>query len=825
MKPVLEARSLGKRYPGVVALDDVSLCIESGRICGLVGENGAGKSTLIKILSGVIQADAGEIVVAGQKLDLRVPQDAVRSGIAVVHQHSHLIPDLTVAENYALRRGYARRGPALIDWKKISRQAAEAVAVLVSDLDVTLPARTLSDVEKQLVELGFALSASPRVLILDEPTAALPRYETELLFSRVRELAESGTAVIFVTHRLDEVLQLTQEVTVLRDGRHVWTKQTSETDHDAIIRGMVGRSVTFERDSDLQPGEEVAFRVEALSDAVGAFHDVNLEVRRGEIYGVYGLVGAGQSELCHGLFGLRETRQRNVSSDGRPLGDGKRLGYVPADRHTQGVFHQMTVGENLSIVSLEALSRRGALQLHEERARIRTHMSDLLVKATGPGQRVTELSGGNQQKVLLGRWLMTEPEVLLLEEPTQGVDVGAKGQIHDIIRDLARSGVSVILVSSEIPELLALAHRIGVMREGHLVKEFEGATVSEEELLRESLPESQQSEPEVARHRLSGTSAVSAALRFLARRREAGLAFFTFLMVAVFALAVPNFATVENLRDVLVTNTILVVGALGMTLVILAGGIDISLGAILGLAAVAAGKAAEAGASPIVVVLAAVVLGLVLGVFNGSLTVLGRVHSIVITLGTLLIFRAAMRLWTGGYQLTDLPSRITWVRELSLFGLPVLLVIELVVLVLVHVFLRYTTVGRRLYVLGGSRESAEFLGIYPRHVLPVAFGVCGLLAGLAGMLWAGRLGQVQMGAGEGFELECIAAAVVGGTYIMGGRGSAVGTLIGALFLGVVNNVLILMDVSAFWQKAVYGAMILGALAADALLSRVEKSSQ
>jgi ABC-type sugar transport system ATPase subunit/ribose/xylose/arabinose/galactoside ABC-type transport system permease subunit len=698
----------------------------------------------------------------------------------------------------------------------MARRAAHAISVLVLNLDVRRPSRTLSDVEKQLVELGFALTAAPKVLILDEPTAALPRHESELLFERVRHIAAEGAAVLFVTHRLHEVLQITDEVTVLRDGRHVWTRPTAEVDHDEIIRGMVGRSVTFERDPELQPGNDVAYEVTGLSDPSGAYRDVSLSLRRGEIYGIYGLVGAGQSELCHGLFGLRQTTETGRADS------GIRLGYVPADRHTQGVFHQMTVGENLSIANLETLSRRGVLDLNKERDEIEKYMKDLLVKATGPSQRVTELSGGNQQKVLLGRWLMTRPDVLVLEEPTQGVDVGAKGQIHDLVRDLARRGVTVILVSSEIPELLALSHRIAVMREGRLVREFDADSATEDALLRESLPESQAESGSRTVASAAEVPSWKRALRWIAARREAGLAGFVVLLLALFAMVVPNFATVENLRDVLLNNTIILVGALGMTMVILAGGIDISLGAILALAAVAAGKTAELGWPAVAVLATSLALGALLGAINGGLTVFGRVHSIVITLGTLLIFRAFVRLWTGGYQLINLPSEATWVREVEIAGVPVLLVIGLLVLIVVNVFLKYTRTGRCLYVLGGSRESAEFLGVYPRTVLPVAFALCGLLAGLAGMLWAGRLGQVQIAVGEGFELTVIAAVVVGGTHIMGGRGSAIGTFLGAFFLGVVRNVLILMEISAFWQQAVYGAMILLALAADAVLARAEE---
>ncbi len=817
MSLAVRVQSVAKQYPGVRALDDVSLEFSTGKIRGLVGENGAGKSTLIKILAGVLQPDQGRIVIDDEEIRLSGPQEARQHGIAVVHQHSHMIPDLSVAENHALRIGYARDRLGNIHWSTIVDRAAQAIEVLIPRLDVQRAARTLSDVEKQLVELSFALSEPSRLLILDEPTAALPGHEAELLHQKVRQVASRGTSVLFVSHRLDEVLQLADGVTVLRDGRHVWTKPSSAIDRDQLIQGMVGRAVTFQRDSQVVPEENIVFEVHQLSDVGGAYQDVSFQLRRGEIYGIYGLVGAGQAELCGGLFGLRkctDDQLQNVSL---------RRGYVPADRNSQGIFHRMTVGENLSIANLKELSSSGTLNLGTERDKIDASIQNLLVKTTGPDQAIVELSGGNQQKVLVGRWLMTEPKVLVLEEPTQGVDVAAKGQIYDIIRDLARRGMAIIVMSSEIPELQALAHRIGVMREGRLVSEFDAESASEDELLRASLPESEPSDTRVAP--VVPDRGWKIALQWLAARREMGLAIFILLVLGLCSALVPNFATAENLRDVMLNNVVVLIGALGMTMVILAAGIDVSLGAILGLSAVAAGKMAQFGWHPAIVFLAPLALGAILGAFNGGLTVWGRVHSIVVTLGTMLVFRGLLRLWTGGYQLINLPPEVTWVRDANILGLPALLGIGIGALAFAHWLLTYTKTGRSLYVLGSSRESASYLGVRPRQVLPVAFALCGMLGGLAGLVWAGRLGQVQIAVGEGFELTAIAAAVVGGTHIMGGRGTALGTCLGAIFLGIVHNVLILTKIPSYWQQSFFGAMILAALVADSLLSSAERTDR
>jgi len=824
---LLEIRNVAKRFPGVRALEGVSLTLEPGHIHALVGENGAGKSTLIKILSGILRADEGQVLLDGRAVAIRTPHHARRLGIAVVHQQTHLIPDLTVAENYALRVGYPRGAARQIAWRRVRAQAQGAVALLSPRLDVRRPARSLSGVEKQLVELSFALAAAPRLLILDEPTAVLPQHETQLLFMHLRRFAAAGGCVLFVSHRLGEVFDLAHDATVLRDGRLVWRKAIGDTDHDDLIRAMVGRDVTFERDPGSVPGDGVRLRVTGLSDKAQAFTDVSLDLRRGEIYGIYGLVGAGQSELCQALFGLRETCAGGVrlmenalehTSPRRRVAAG--IGYMPADRLTQGIFARMSVGENLSIASMERLAPHGWLHAADEEARNRASIEGLRVRALGPEQPVGRLSGGNQQKVLLGRWLQAEPSVLLLEEPTQGVDVGAKGEIQKIIRRLAAEGVSVLLISSELPELMALAHRIGIFREGRLAGEVDAASAREEEILRLALPEAESKERAAAAAAAAprAVSGTGRAIRWLASQREASIALFVALLALVLGLTTPGFATLENLNGILVNTSITIIGALGITLVITAGSIDISIGAILGAAAVAAGMA-DQHAWPVALVAAVpLALGVALAAANAALSAFGRVHAIVVTLGTLCVYRALIIQVTGGKWLVNLSERVTVFGQSAPLGIPILLVVSLSAVVAVHLLLRYTVTGRHLYVLGGDAASAEVLGVYPRRVLPAAFGLCGLLLGLAGLLHAGHYGQVQTNAGVGFELQAIGAAVIGGTHIMGGRGSALGTFLGAFLIGILANAVVLAHLSEYWVDAAAGAMILLAISADALVS-------
>lgn len=829
--PLLQVQGAGKVYPGIVALADVDLLVTRGSCHALVGENGAGKSTLIKILAGAIRPDGGTIKLSGRATKLSSPLAARRAGIAVVHQHSHLIPDLTLAENFALREGYPRGFAGTINWSAMRNAATAAVQVMLPGMNVTRRASTLSGVEKQMVEIAFALAARPDLLILDEPTAILPFAESERLFRMMRSFLAGDGAIIYVSHRLNEVFDLCDQVTVLRDGRRVWTKPIGDTDHDDLIRGMVGRGVSFERDESLVPAEDVVLKVDNLTDAAGAFSGVNLQVRAGEIYGIYGLVGAGQSELSAALLGLRKTTGllRQGDTDLAGMSAGKRvsrgLALVPGERLERGMFRQMTVGENMSIASLKSKSVMGLVRGGTEAKANRQSIEELRVKTTGPHKKALQLSGGNQQKVLLARWLQTGPKILVLEEPSQGVDVGAKMEIHRLVREQARDGVAVLLVSSEMPELLALSHRIGIMRQGKLVETLSGADATEEEILRLALPpqENVQADDGTIDEKAVRAAKPAGLGRRLLARRETGLALLLLIIVGVAAAMVDNFATWENFRDILRGQSIMLLGALGVGAVIMAGAIDISIGAILGLCALAAARASMAGVAMPFIVLAPVVAGLVLGTIDGLVTVWGRVHSIVVTLGSLFILQGVMLEVMQNRGLYNLPESLTALGRGSLGPVPNLVIVGAAAVLLTSFFLKYTVNGRRVYAVGGDRPSAELLGVNPRVVIPLVFAFSGMLLGIAGLLQAGYYGQVQTTTGRGFELKAIAAAVIGGTHIMGGRGSALGILLGALLLGVISNLLVFLHIPAYWDNAVTGAVILVAVCADALNSRRERN--
>ena len=486
--PLIELRELTKSYGGVQAVADVSFAIERGSVHALVGENGAGKSTLVKLLTGVIQPDDGEIAIDGAVERIADPQAALRLGIVAMYQEPTVFPDLTAAENiFAGRQPLGR--VRTVDWRGMRAEAARLFGELGVDLDPSVPVRGLGVADRQILEIAKALSSSARLLIMDEPTAALSPNEVDNLFKTVRQLRDRDVAVVFVSHRLEEVGAIADAVTVLRDGRHVATRPQTELSHGEIVRLMVGRSL-----DQLFPKEEaeigdVVLRVEGLGRR-GVFSNVSFELRRGEIVGLAGFVGAGRSEVARAIFGIDRADTGELSIEGRRFRPrspraalSRGLAYLPEDRLQQGLVQPMSIAINTSMAVLPDLTPGGVLRPRRERALARRFMEQLRIKATSPAQVVRGLSGGNQQKVVLSKWLAAEPRILILDEPTHGVDVGTKADVHRTISHLAAQGLTILLISSELPEILGMSDRVLVMREGRLVAEFTRAEATQERVI------------------------------------------------------------------------------------------------------------------------------------------------------------------------------------------------------------------------------------------------------------------------------------------------------------------------------------------------------
>jgi ABC-type sugar transport system ATPase subunit len=484
----MQLRNISKAFQGVQALSDVSFTIYGGQVQCLVGENGAGKSTIIKILAGFYKPDQGEIIIDEESVSFSSPRDSKNYGISVIHQELLLVPHLTVAENISLGHWPQKNGK-LIDWKNMHKRAKNALSMLGANIDPDAIVSSLSTGEQQLVEIARSLSMETQVLILDEPTASLSESETRRLMQIVKNLRDKGLAILYVSHRLEEVFELADMITVFRDGKLVSSATKKEITPNNIVRLMVGRDVSLERTRKPKLGKKV-LEVRNLT-RTGAIENVSFDLHEGEILGLGGLVGAGRTEIFRCLFGVDPIDDGEIIINGKstkikdPQDAIKHgIGFVTEDRKTQGLVLNASIKENASLSILNNIKKFGWIDKNREKEIVQSYKEQLRIKAPNIETSVISLSGGNQQKVVLARWLATNPKILLLDEPTRGVDVGARAEIQSMIENLVSQGLAIIIISSDIMELLALSDRIIVIREGKNVAELKDDKITKEEVIK-----------------------------------------------------------------------------------------------------------------------------------------------------------------------------------------------------------------------------------------------------------------------------------------------------------------------------------------------------
>ncbi|TPW27642.1 ATP-binding cassette domain-containing protein [Martelella alba] len=834
LPPLIELRGVSKVFGGTVAVSDVTLDVRPAEVLALLGENGAGKSTCVKMMCGVHRPTTGEIAVAGTVQNWHSPLDAQHAGIAVVHQHPGLFPDLSIVENIYFGR-FPTNSLGLLDRNAMYRRVVELLDMvgLAASPDALL--KTLSISEQQLVEIAKALSTDADVLILDEPTASLSHREVEKLFTVVRKLKERGVGIVFVGHRMDEVFHIADRISVLRDGALVRTADASALSRQQAINLMAGRELQSsfpERTHALGP--EV-LKVEGLGvDA--EFEDISLTVRAGEIMGIGGLVGSGRTEFATTIFGVKHPNRGTIRLDGQivdirsPQQAMKHgIAYVSEDRHAKSLIMDFPIRVNASLTVLQNCTHYGLLRPQREISYVRQYLQRLKLRFASYEQEISGLSGGNQQKVVLSKWLATRPRILILDEPTQGIDVESKAEVHAIIADLARSGMAIILISSELPELIGMCDRITVLREGRQTATFAEKNVEPTEVLRAATENNKTtafSAPvDTAVAEDNKTVAGTALKRLFEQvfmRREIGL------VVAILAVVIPVFVinprmlSFTNLQSLSMDAGLLGFVALGEMLVILTRNIDLSVASVIGLTAYAA--ALLMSSHPELPALAglgfAVLLGFGLGAVNGLIVGYGRVPSIVATLGTMSVYRGLLSLWANGNQISadEVPQQWLDLAGHRVFGVSGIVAASLITLAIAGFLLQRTRFGREIYGVGSNPEAADTIGVPSARRILAAFAIAGALAGVMGALWASRYATVDARVAFGYELTVIASVVVGGVAIRGGSGTVLGIILGVITLLVIRNGLSLVRVNPLWLQGVYGLVILAAITIDAKIA-------
>lgn len=822
-----------KVFGGTVAVSDVSIELRAGEVLALLGENGAGKSTCVKLLAGVHRPDMGAVIVGGQQRRFSSPLEAQHAGVAVMHQHPGLFPDLSIAENLFIGQTGASWK---LDYSLMQAGAAHLLKTVGLDADVSRPLGKLRTSEQQLVEIARALSLDARVLIMDEPTAALSQREVERLFSVVDSLRQRGVAMMFVGHRMDEIYRVSDRIAVLRDGRLVGTELTEDLSRERAIQMMVGRALDGLYPRHTAVAGSVVLEVKSLSRK-GVFDDVSFQLRAGEILGFGGLVGSGRTEIARVLFGIDQPSAGSIAIDGgvvqlssasEAMEQG--IAYVSEDRIGQSLVMDFSIINNASLTVLDKATSGGMMSRSKELKLAEPFLDRLRLRFSSYEQPVSSLSGGNQQKVVLSKWLATNPRILILDEPTQGIDVQAKADVHAMMADLASQGMAIILISSELPELLGMSDRMIVLREGHISGRFERDDATQEKVIAAATDAIVQkidgevvAKPVHSEIEHVDLSSHQSPLKRMFARREFGLV--AAMLAVIIPISILNIRMLSgsNLSALAMDAGLLMIVAIAQMLVLITRSIDLSVAAIIGLAAY--GAASTLHAHPEIGVIGGVLLacgiGLVAGTVNGLIITYGRVPAIVVTLGTMSVFRGINSIWAGGTQVSadQVPQAWLDMTSANILGVPAIILIAVATLLSAGYILRYTSLGRELYAIGSNPEGARLIGIPARPRILLAFAAAGLLAGFDGALWASRYATVDARVAYGFELTVIAAVVVGGVAVRGGSGTVLGVAAGSLLLLVINNGLTLVRVDPLWLQGVYGLVILIAIGIDAYVAR------
>jgi ribose transport system ATP-binding protein len=822
--PLLTATNLSKRYGAVQALDDVSLTLYADEIHALVGENGSGKSTLVGILSGTVARDQGHLEISGTVVTAARPSVSQRRGAITVFQDGSLIGELSVAQNLYLGTNPEHRP----SFGRMAAWAEELLNTYGFDIDTTLKASSLPPGDRQLVEIIRAVASEPKVLILDEATSALDSHGVDIVLDLMRRVASSGSAVLFVTHRLSEVMRVADTVTVLRDGRYQGTHDASTVTPQKLVELMAGTRVDMEF-PDRTPDTEGDVLLSAADLTGPGFGPVDVELRAGQIVGIAGADGNGQLPFLKGLAGIEDSRG-TVEVAGHRLrsyrwGVDHGLVYLSSDRKRESLFQGLSIGDNLGIGVLDELSAAGVMRLRRERRFIIDAIDRYRIRVGHPTQLPSELSGGNQQKVALARVLEMKPHVVLIDEPTQGVDVRSRLDIYRFLRAIADSGSTVVVVSSDASELAGLCDRILVMSRGKVTSELAGLGATEESIVGAFTVEHElAADADVVGEEIAEAIAAEAPV---VRRRSWLRRTFTPEWIRLLALAGlmvalalfaqsknDTFLTENSIYNVMLLALPLVAVAAAQYFVLLVGGIDVSVGAVMTLAVVLMSSWAETGSAVKVLLtgaLVAVVLGLTVGGVNAFFVERVKITPVIATIATLGMVSGIAYMMRPTAEGLISPELSTQLMLNKVGPIPVALIVLLALLVVGDLWFRRTGPGLRLRAVGLNGLYAARLGIRAQLLRSVCYVLCAAFAGVAGVILAAQVGIGDPNAGNSFTLLAIAAPVLGGAALAGGHGSLVGAAIGAGILVLSQSLVTVLSLDDGTSFVFAGVLTLFAL--------------
>lgn len=833
---ILELKHISKSFPGVKALDDVTLCVRPGTVHSLMGENGAGKSTLMKCLFGIYSFDEGEIILDGKNIKFSSPSEALQNHVSMVHQELNQVLNQTVMENMWLGRFPMKHG--LVDDQKMY----EDTKAIFDDLDIQVNPKvkigTLKVSQKQMIEIAKAVSYNSKVIVMDEPTSSLTEKEVEHLFKIIEKLKKKNTSIIYISHKMEEILRISDDVTVMRDGRWIDTKPASELTIDKIIKMMVGRELKDRYPEKKAKIGDVLMEVKDLGTLNPGFEGVNFQLHKGEILGIAGLVGSKRTEILETLFGIRMKGKGQILVKGKEVQNrspkeamANGFAMLTEERRSDGIFGGLSVGFNMTISNLPKYQKTGLLNGEKMKADITKMINAMKVKTPSMKSKIANLSGGNQQKVILGRWLLTDPDILLLDEPTRGIDVGAKFEIYQLINQLAEQGKGIIVVSSEMPELFGISDRILVMSNGHQSAIFDSKEVGQVDIMQAAAGLSELSIQIQEGILVKNSKNIS--IKELIAEKAIYLVFIILLVAIV--VVEPRFLSFNNFKNIFAQSSTKIIIALAAGMVLVVQGVDLSTGRMIGLAAVIFASLVQnpdyayrmypnLKELPLIVPLLLVLaICLVLGGISGVLVAVFKVPPFIATLGMQLILYGASSIYFdrppyGAQPIGGIDSKVTQIAIGSIgigdFQIPYLIIIAAAVCVVMWIVWNKTKFGKYMFAVGGNPEAAKVSGVNVIKTQIMVYAIAGMMYAFAAALEVGRIGSASNTTGNGYEMDAVAACVIGGVSLSGGVGSVGGIVIGVLMFTVINYGLAFIGVNMYWQYIVKGLIILLAVIID-----------